>query len=437
MTYREYINRVSFEDVWGLLTKIYDEKDVKTSYELLLSSVSRLPEYKTDAKIILRKGSGGRIRIVGAPYTQEELIDREVVFENLEKPLSDTEVATHLLYWSSMYGFLTATQHSENFSDWLDDISSGPFYDSKGIVKYIFLDFDGVLNTEQYQAELAIAGKETKDKYGPLFDPRAVAQLKRLIDATGARIVISSSWRFIHDDDMLDAMWQERELPGEIEYILIPEKEKNEAISDMVLTKYTPYVILDDEQDFDDEHKQYLLQISPVTGLSKSDVDKAIVILNRITDEFVHQLLIDQNERRKAHWAYAEKENRSLDRKRLHFWSDTIINDSAIDWSWNLLILKKKLEYNIGYWKYVQRHVGWEEDVARMQLCCLLLEIAASDYTDVKNKYVNKGNYKRFFNRTMFDSEEFEEMHKEELRREKAYRLVWRFMENNMKKWWD
>ena len=37
----------------------------------------------------------------------------------------------------------------------------------------IFLDFDGVLNTEQYQATLAIEGKPSKDAWGALFDPQA------------------------------------------------------------------------------------------------------------------------------------------------------------------------------------------------------------------------------------------------------------------------
>lgn len=65
--------------------------------------------------------------------------------------------------------------------------------------KYIFLDFDGVLNTEQYQAELAIEGKPCKDIYGPLFDPRTVRLLNFIINMTGAKIIVTSSWRFIYD----------------------------------------------------------------------------------------------------------------------------------------------------------------------------------------------------------------------------------------------
>lgn len=36
---------------------------------------------------------------------------------------------------------------------------------------FIFLDFDGVLNTTRYQSELREKGIGTADQFGPLFDP--------------------------------------------------------------------------------------------------------------------------------------------------------------------------------------------------------------------------------------------------------------------------
>ncbi len=42
--------------------------------------------------------------------------------------------------------------------------------------KIIFLDFDGVLNTEHNQNMLVYHGKAWKDKHGAFFDPEAVAQ---------------------------------------------------------------------------------------------------------------------------------------------------------------------------------------------------------------------------------------------------------------------
>lgn len=79
--------------------------------------------------------------------------------------------------------------------------------------KIIFLDFDGVLNTEHYQDMLRYRGEAWQDEHGAFFDPEAVMQLKRIIDATRADIVIESSWKYLGLEAMLE-MWQARNLPG-------------------------------------------------------------------------------------------------------------------------------------------------------------------------------------------------------------------------------
>ena len=83
------------------------------------------------------------------------------------------------------------------------------------IEKFIFLDFDGVLNTEFYQGRLMYEGKTWQDEYGAYFDSLAVAQLKRIIDATGADIVVESSWKYLGLEAMQE-MWQGRQLPGKV-----------------------------------------------------------------------------------------------------------------------------------------------------------------------------------------------------------------------------
>ena len=57
--------------------------------------------------------------------------------------------------------------------------------------KIIFLDIDGVLCTDEYIQALPI-GLPWRDAYGDIFDPKCVAALKRIIDETGADIVVSS-----------------------------------------------------------------------------------------------------------------------------------------------------------------------------------------------------------------------------------------------------
>ena len=81
--------------------------------------------------------------------------------------------------------------------------------------KIIFLDFDGVLNTEHYQNYLTYERKPWQDKHGALFDPEAVRQLKRIVDVTKADIVIESSWKYLGLAAMRE-MWKERDLPGNL-----------------------------------------------------------------------------------------------------------------------------------------------------------------------------------------------------------------------------
>ena len=54
-------------------------------------------------------------------------------------------------------------------------------------MKIIFLDFDGVLNSEKY---LHSCGQ-----FGVVLDPSRLILLEQIVKATGAQIVLSSSWR--------------------------------------------------------------------------------------------------------------------------------------------------------------------------------------------------------------------------------------------------
>ena len=81
--------------------------------------------------------------------------------------------------------------------------------------KIIFLDFDGVLNTEYYHELLQFQEEQRQDEHGAFFDPRAVRQLKRVIDATGADIVVESSWKYLGLEAMQE-LWRVRNLPGKV-----------------------------------------------------------------------------------------------------------------------------------------------------------------------------------------------------------------------------
>ena len=147
----------------------------------------------------------------------------------------------------------------------------------------IFLDFDGVLNTEEYQALLAVEGKPGKDAWGPLFASRAAGYLHKIVVATDARIVISSSWRYIHRLGSLRMMWNVRELPDEI-YDVIPAGasyiSRGEEIDYYLKTHSVEnYVIIDDLDDFTKSQHSHLVETNPIVGITEKDAKKAIEIL--------------------------------------------------------------------------------------------------------------------------------------------------------------
>lgn len=134
----------------------------------------------------------------------------------------------------------------------------------------------------------------------------------------------------------------------------------------------------------------------------------------------------------------------SLKRKQCYYWKETVANDSAIDWSYILDILRKRIEYHIGYHRYTDRFVNSKHYVSRMELCCRLLELAAADYYDMEGVYVNTRNSSRFVGR-IFDEYHVKDIGKgdfqdyilSELRRAKAYKILWKFLDHNLTYWWD
>jgi len=157
---------------------------------------------------------------------------------------------------------------------------------------------------------------------------------------------------------------------------------------------------------------------------SQQHTNEFVKWLEELEDGIPHKQMIEQ-----------EYEADSRHRKHQKYWCNAVSGDSAIDWSANLYILGHKLEYNIGYWRYVQRHVGWEEDVKRMQLACSLINIVVDDYVDMNGVYVNAANARRFY-KDNFDMDDTasRKYYLRKIRQAKAYDILWRFLNMNMKK---
>lgn len=152
------------------------------------------------------------------------------------------------------------------------------------MTKIIFLGFDGVLNTEHYQGLLQYQGKPWQDEYGAFFDPKAVKQLKRIIDATDAGIVVESSWKYLGLDAMKE-LWKVRNLPGTIIDITPSLLGKNKGVEIASwLSKHAKqdirYVIIDDEYVILDSQLPHFILTNPYEGITEEQANRAISMLN-------------------------------------------------------------------------------------------------------------------------------------------------------------
>ena len=150
--------------------------------------------------------------------------------------------------------------------------------------KILFLDFDGVLNTEHYQGLLQYQSSPWQDEYGAFFDPKAVKQLKRIIDATDADIVVESSWKYLGLDAMKE-LWKVRNLPGTIIDITPSLLGKNKGVEIASwLSKYAKqdirYVIIDDEYVILDSQLPHFILTNPYEGITEEQANRAISMLN-------------------------------------------------------------------------------------------------------------------------------------------------------------
>ena len=169
-------------------------------------------------------------------------------------------------------------------------------------MKIIFLDIDGVLNSEKWYQERFDINLKTY----PIceFDPLTIEQLNLLTDKTNAKIVISSTWRMGRTIDELKNIFKKVGIKGEIigvtPYLtfndgygvergneikrwidlncvrwwdkIFDEKEKNITLES--------YVILDDDPDMLLEQKDNFVRTSWRDGLTALHTRKAIKILN-------------------------------------------------------------------------------------------------------------------------------------------------------------
>ncbi len=158
-------------------------------------------------------------------------------------------------------------------------------------MKVIFLDFDGVLNSEEYSRLRNIMGAKDSGSFmhrsSGQVDPVAVARLNRIVESTGAAVCISSTWRRLHIIGELNAILRERGFAGRVvgatPWLNKPRGLEIQDWLDLEGQRHDveAFVILDDDADM--EHlMDHLVQTNGAAGLEDHHVERAIAMLGRL-----------------------------------------------------------------------------------------------------------------------------------------------------------
>lgn len=151
---------------------------------------------------------------------------------------------------------------------------------------YIFLDFDGVMDTGRYDKLLAGKGNRRSDKYGTVFDPECIRSLKFIINHTDADIVVTSSWKMMMSIDNIRNMWKERNLPGKVIDTTpdVLSMQRGDEIEEWLLEqkgRYN-YVIIDDlpAQHFSENQQCHFFNVDDENGLDEDTARRIVKYLN-------------------------------------------------------------------------------------------------------------------------------------------------------------
>jgi hypothetical protein len=141
-------------------------------------------------------------------------------------------------------------------------------------MKIIFLDIDGVLNNRESL------------KNGVQIVPDLVLLLEDICDKTGAKIVISSSWRILHSQEEIEFVLNCAGLSrgSVIGYTprLSGDKRGEEIkawMDEVEEITVDNFVILDDDSDMLPEQMDNFIQVDRINGLSGAKAAEAVAIL--------------------------------------------------------------------------------------------------------------------------------------------------------------
>lgn len=161
--------------------------------------------------------------------------------------------------------------------------------------RFVFLDFDGVMDTTHHTNWLYHEGMPENDRYGAVFDPECVRNLREIVERTGAEIVVSSSWKDTMTYARILQMWNDRELPGFVTDVTPTcSNHRGDEIAswlgifqEMSGGEECEYVIIDDlgEADFNEDQLDHLVSVDSFYGLDEDACRRAVAILGGGVDD--------------------------------------------------------------------------------------------------------------------------------------------------------
>lgn len=160
------------------------------------------------------------------------------------------------------------------------------------MIKLIFLDFDGVLNSHLFYAK----GRPTKIE--DHIDPISVGFFNQLIQKTGAKVVVTSVWRHSRTVEELQTLLVRHGFVGEVigktkdlrfgvegDCILRGNEilcwiNEHQDLIESAHWDYKHYVILDDDSDMLYQQRNNFIYVDPYCGITPHTVFQAEKILN-------------------------------------------------------------------------------------------------------------------------------------------------------------
>lgn len=145
-------------------------------------------------------------------------------------------------------------------------------------MKILFLDIDGVLNSEKYYQK----GRTNLSYPLSEIDPASVDLINYIVSETGCKIVLSSSWR-LNDLNECNNIFEKVGLPKiyDITSTHLIRGCRGEEIQEWLDThKIESYVIVDDDNDM--LPNQIFVQTNDYDGLTKEKSDEIIKLFSSV-----------------------------------------------------------------------------------------------------------------------------------------------------------